>query len=670
MNTQDIKEKIHRLRQEIHQHNYNYYTLDNPTISDFQFDQLLKELSDLEQQYPEFYDENSPTERVGGGITKNFPTVTHPYRMYSLDNSYSEEDLIEWEKRILKLLEVDSSAVQYVCELKYDGASIDLLYENGKLVRAVTRGDGTKGDDVTPNIRTIKSVPLQLHGDYPESFHIRGEVIIPNEGFNQMNAERIEQGEDPYMNPRNTASGSLKLQDSSEVAKRPLDCLLYSLVGNTSITTHFEALEKARLWGFKVPMQSELCENLNQVMAYIHHWNTHRHSLPYQTDGVVVKINSTEQQNELGFTSKSPRWAIAYKFKAEEVCTQLIDIQYQVGRTGAITPVAQLSPILLAGTIVKRASLYNADQIEKLDLRLNDWVFIEKGGEIIPKVVRVDLSKRDVFAPKTTYATLCPECQTPLRRQEGEALHYCPNSEGCPPQITGRIQHFISRKAMNIEGLGSETIELLFKKGLISNYADLFTLKIEQLLPLERFAQKSAENLILAIEKSKNTPFERVLFALGIRFVGETAAKKLAQHFKTIEALQIASIEDLLLADDIGIRTAESIVDFFAQTSTIHLIERLKSYGLQMEVQLTETSIKSTSLEGKTFVISGVFEQFSRDEIKQLVEEHSGKIASSISKKTHFIIAGDKMGPSKKEKAEKLGVPMISEVEFLQMISM
>lgn len=662
----DIAQKIKDLRALLHQHNYRYYLLDSPTISDFEFDQMLKELADLEEKYPEFSDPNSPTQRVGGSITKDFPTITHPYRMYSLDNSYSEEDLEDWEKRMKKILGVED--LEFVCELKYDGASIDLLYENGKLIRAVTRGDGFQGDEVTTNIRTIKSVPLELTGDFPQHFHIRGEIILPKKGFEQMNAERIEAGEDPFMNPRNTASGSLKLQDSSEVAKRPLDCLLYSLVGDVPVTSQYESLEKARQWGFKVPLESRLCKNRQQVRDFIHYWNEHRHSLPYETDGVVIKVNSIAYQQELGFTAKSPRWAMAYKFKAEEACTQLTDITYQVGRTGAITPVANLTPVLLAGTIVKRASLHNADQIARLDLRVGDWVFVEKGGEIIPKVTRVDLSRRNHTLPPTQYATHCPECQTPLVRIQGEAQHYCPNTYGCPPQITGRIQHFISRKAMNIERLGGETIELLFRNGLIHDYADLYELRVEQLLPLERFAQKSAENVISAIEKSKETPFERVLFALGIRFVGETVAKKLARTYKSISQLSQASVEELITTEEIGLRIAESVVDFFAQSRHKTLIERLTRYGLRMELAEDAFSVQSHLLEGKTFVISGVFERFSRDQIKDMVVQHNGKIATSISSKTHFVIAGDKMGPSKREKAEKLNIPLLSETDFLQMI--
>ncbi len=519
----NIKEKINQLREELNQHNYNYYVLDAPVISDFEFDQMLKQLQQLEEQHPEFFDANSPTQRVGGAVTKNFETVAHEFPMHSLDNSYSEEDLLDWEKRIKKMVD---GTVQYTCELKYDGASMNLTYENGILLKAVTRGDGTQGDDVTNNVKTIRSVPLKLKGDFPQKFHIRGEIILPLAGFAKMNEERLEAGEEPYANPRNTASGSLKLQDSAEVARRPLDCLMYGIVGERlPIKTQFESLQKAKEWGFKVPDACTLANSMEEVLQFIHNWDVHRHELPYETDGVVIKVNNLYQQEELGYTAKSPRWAMAFKFKTEQAETVLEKITYQVGRTGAITPVANLKPVQLAGTTVKRASLHNADQIEKLDIRENDTVYVEKGGEIIPKIVGVDFSKRSIASRPTQYITQCPECQTPLTRKEGEAQHYCPNFYGCPPQITGRVQHFISRKAMDIEGLGGETVELLFKAGLIKNYADLYTLKVDQLLPLERMAQKSAENLVAGVEKSKEIPFERVLFALGIRFVGRLLLK-------------------------------------------------------------------------------------------------------------------------------------------------
>ena len=659
-----VLDTIKSLREELNQHNYNYYVLDKPTISDFEFDQKLKQLQDLEAQNPEYFDENSPTQRVGGMITKNFETVKHEYRMYSLDNSYSLEDLQDWETRIQKVL--GNVPLEYTCELKYDGASISISYENGRLVRAVTRGDGFQGDDVTNNIKTIKAVPIHLKGDYPEKFDIRGEIILPFAGFEKMNQELIEIGETPYSNPRNTASGSLKLQDSAEVAKRPLDCLLYFVIGNNlPFKTQFEGLQKARDWGFKVPTQSKLAKSLNEVFEYINYWDKHRHDLPYETDGVVIKVNNLQHQEELGYTAKSPRWAMAYKFKAEQVTTKLNSISYQVGRTGAITPVANLEPVQLAGTIVKRASLHNADQIEKLDIRIGDEVFVEKGGEIIPKIIAV--AKRGNQEEPTKYITHCPECQTELVRSEGEANHFCPNFYGCPPQIIGRIQHFITRKAMNIDGLGGETVALLFNAGLVTNYADLYELKKEQIIPLERMAEKSAENLINGIEKSKTIPFERVLYALGIRYVGETVAKKLAKHYKSIDAIAQASIMDLILVDEIGDKIAQSVVQFFENQENIRIIDRLKSYGVQLESG-EEDVLLSEKLKGKTFVVSGVFEIYSRDELKKAIEDNGGKVGSSISSKTDYVIAGDNMGPSKLEKANQLKIAIISELDFKQMI--
>lgn len=661
-----ILEKIQTLREELNQHNYNYYVLDTPTISDYEFDLKIKALQELEKQYPQYNDTNSPSVRVGGQITKNFPTVTHEFRMYSLDNSYSKEELEEWEKRVLKLLGTEK--VSFVCELKYDGASIDLTYRQGKLVQATTRGDGIQGDEITANVRTIGSVPLTLRGDYPEDFHIRGEIIILKEGFKKMNEQRIAEGEDPYMNPRNTASGSLKLQDTTEVAKRPLDCLLYYVVGNNlPIHTQFESLQKAREWGFKVPSQSQLCHSTQEVMDFINYWDIHRHDLPYETDGVVIKVNEYHAQQELGYTSKSPRWAIAYKFKAEQVSTTLESISYQVGRTGAITPVANLTPVLLAGTIVKRASLHNADQIAKLGLHLSDEVFVEKGGEIIPKITGVKLEQRSSQATPITFITHCPECNTPLVRNEGEAQHYCPNAYGCPPQITGRIQHFISRKAMDIEGLGSETVELMFRAGLIHNYADLYELKAEQIQDLERMGTRSAQNIIKGIEKSKEVPFERVLFALGIRMVGETVAKKLAKTYKSLQALRTTSYEALIQIDEIGDRIAQSVIEFFANDLNKAILERLERYGLQMEIQETEAPI-SDVLKGKTLVVSGVFARHSRDELKALIESHGGKVGSSISSKTSYVVAGENMGPSKLEKATQLNIPILSEADFEKLI--
>ena len=663
-----VKEKIEELRRELREHNHNYYVLDNPTISDYDFDMKLKELQLLESKHPEFYDSTSPTLRVGGAITKSFNTIVHEHRMYSLDNSYSKEDLEDWEKRIQRIL--GDAEVEFTCELKYDGASISLTYENGRLVKAVTRGDGFQGDEVSTNIKTIRSVPLRLEGDYPPKFDIRGEIILPLEGFTKMNEERIAAGEDPYMNPRNTASGSLKLQDSAAVAQRPLDCLLYGIVGpNTGITSQFSMLEKARNWGFKIPTIAQLCKTTDEVMAFIDHWDVHRHDLPYETDGVVIKVNSIQHQDELGYTAKSPRWAMAYKFKAEQVSTVLNEITYQVGRTGAITPVANLEPVLLAGTSVKRASLHNADQIEKLDIREGDTVFVEKGGEIIPKIIGVDFSKRGVDSQPTKYINYCPECGTELVRTEGDAKHYCTNFYGCPTQITGRIQHFISRKAMDIEGLGGETVELLFKEGLIRNYADLYILTKEQIMPLERMAEKSAENLVHGVGESVNIPFERVLFALGIRFVGETVAKKLAKAYKNIDALMNASIDDLKAVDEIGERIAQSVVEFFQNERNLENIARLKSYRLQFELSADKLLNQTEILKGKTFVVSGVFETLSRDELKKLIEDNGGKVGSSISSKTSYLVAGDKMGPSKRTKAESLGVSIISEQAFIDMVN-
>ncbi len=664
----DESQIIKSLREELNQHNHNYYVLDNPTISDFEFDQKLKQLQELENKHPELFDENSPTQRVGGAITKNFQTVVHQYRMYSLDNSYSKEDLIDWEIRIQKVL--GNVPLEYTCELKYDGASISITYENGKLLRAVTRGDGFQGDDVTNNIKTIKSIPLKLTGsNFPARFDIRGEIILPFAGFEKMNQELIEIGETPYSNPRNTASGSLKLQDSSEVAKRPLDCLLYFIIGNNlPFASQQEGLNTARNWGFKVPIEAKLASNLEEVFEFIKYWNEHRQNLPYETDGVVIKVNRFQYQEELGYTAKSPRWAMAYKFKSEQVFTKLLSISYQVGRTGAITPVANLEPVQLAGTIVKRASLHNADQIEKLDIRINDTVFVEKGGEIIPKIIAVDLSKRPENTAPTVYITHCPECQTALIRGEGEANHYCPNFYGCPPQIIGRIQHFISRKAMDIEGLGGETVALLYQNGLVHNYADLYELTVAQILPLERMAQKSAENLVNGVQNSKKIPFENVLYALGIRFVGETVAKKLAKHYKNIDTLSQASLLDLILVDEIGERIAQSVVEFFENNENRIIIDRLKKQGVQFEIVEKINPNASTKLSGQIFVVSGVFEEYSRDDLKQAIEDNGGKVGSSISAKTNYVLAGENMGPAKLEKANQLNIPIISEKYFQEMI--
>jgi DNA ligase (NAD+) len=810
----NVEKQIEQLRDELREHNYNYYILDNPTISDYEFDIKLKELQELETAHPEFKDPNSPTLRVGGEITKNFETVPHTYRMYSLDNSYSKEDLEDWEKRVEK--QVDGK-VQFTCELKYDGASISLTYENGSLVRAVTRGDGYQGDDITTNVKTIKSVPLQLKGDYPPKFEIRGEIILPFSGFEKMNAERIDIGEEPYRNPRNTASGSLKLQDSSEVAKRPLECLLYSLKGERlPIATQFESLEKAREWGFKVPEVAKLANNLNEVLDFVNYWDIHRHELPYETDGVVIKVNDLQQQEELGYTAKAPRWAMAYKFKAEQVSTKLNQITYQVGRTGAITPVANLEPVELAGTIVKRASLHNADQIAKLDIREGDTVFVEKGGEIIPKIIGVNKDFRNPNSNPNSYITACPECNTPLVRQEGEAQHYCPNADGCPPQIIGRIQHFISRKAMDIEGLGKGIIEILYYNNLIEDYSDLYYLKYKQIVGLERWLDNetaglkyknqlqvdlktaifglsykwgnltlkesefssnrihklteildydedlnnidekkflkfqhslksslksidfndfhslegfvsfnlllqikfpeifnsdlfgnseldnlnyideilksnnynrskdfeafivkladrnrisiqdlTANNMLAAIEESKKRDFDKVLFAIGIKDVGEVGAKNLAYHFKNLDNLMTASYEELISIRDVGNSVAGNILEFFSKKRNIQIIERLKLAGLKFEIE--EKELASNKLEGLIFVVSGTF-SIERNELKKVIEDNGGKNASTLSKSTSYLIVGQNMGPSKKIKAEKDNIKMISEEEFFKML--
>jgi DNA ligase (NAD+) len=661
------EEKILKLRDDLNTHNYNYYVFDNATITDYDFDIKLKELERLEKEHPIFFDANSPTQRVGGTITKNFKTVVHKNRMYSLDNSYSKEDLLDWEKRVEKVLGVTD--LEFTCELKFDGASINLTYENGQFIKAVTRGDGFQGDEVTHNIKTIRSIPLSIKKDFIANFEMRGEIILPIDGFIKMNEERAANGEEAYRNPRNTASGSLKLQDSAEVAKRPLDCLLYQIVtSERKYKTHFESLENARVVGFKVPRTIKLAKSIDEVFDFVNYWDVERHHLAYETDGIVIKVNNLQQQEELGYTAKAPRWAIAYKFKAAQVATVLNKISYQVGRTGAITPVANLEPVQLAGTTVKRASLHNADQIERLDIRENDTVFVEKGGEIIPKIIAVDLTKRPENSAHTNYATNCPECDSVLVRKEGDVKHYCPNEFGCAPQITGRIQHYISRKTMDIDGLGVETVDLLRKEGLIQNYADLYDLTARQIIPLERMAEKSAQNMIDGIEKSKEVPFEKVLFALGIRFVGETVAKKLAKHFKSIDRLMAASFEELVYVDEIGDRIAQSIIDFSSDLGNMQLINRLKTYGLQLEVSAAILENQTDRLEGQVFVVSGVFHQMSRNELKKAIEDNGGKVSASISKKTTYIVAGDNMGPSKLTKAQDLGIEIISEQNFIDKI--
>ena len=661
----NVKEQINSLRSELHKLNYNYYVLDDSSVSDYDFDLRLKELKKLEDLHPEFYDSNSPTVRVGGDITKNFSTIVHNFPMYSLDNSYSIEDLYDWEKRIKKIIEDN---IDYTCELKYDGASISLSYVDGKFVKAITRGDGIQGDDVTANIKTIPTVPLVLQGNFIKNFDIRGEIVMPIEGFKKLNSKRLSNGEEPFKNPRNTASGSLKLQDSKEVSKRPLECLLYSVVESSgTIKSQFESLEIAKKWGFNVSNEIKLVKSIEEVFEFIKYWEFNRNNLPFEIDGVVIKVNDTNQQNELGFTSKFPRWAISYKFKPEQSSTILKNISYQVGRTGSITPVANFEPIDLAGTIVKRASLHNSDFINKMDIRINDTVFVEKGGDIIPKIVKVDLSKRSVSSKKTIYINHCPECNSELKRNEDEANHYCLNFNFCQPQVSGRIQHFISRKAMDVDGLGAETVNLLVEHNLIKNYSDLYRLKVEDVIGLERMAQKSSEKLISGVLLSKEISFDRVLYGLGIRHVGVTVAKKLANHYNNIDALMCASYEDLENVDEIGGKIAESVITFFNTQENIMIINDLKFYGLNFQISSSEI-IKSDKLLGSIFVISGVFSYFSRDELKFEIEKNGGKVKSSISTKTSYVIAGDNMGPSKRLKAESLNIAVISEEDFVNMI--
>ncbi|MBO6212861.1 NAD-dependent DNA ligase LigA [Algoriella sp.] len=662
----EIQDKIIALREELNQHNYNYYVLDNPTISDFEFDLKLKELKRLEDENPIFFDINSPTQRVGGMVTKNFPTIAHEFRMYSLDNSYSVEDLQDWEKRIEKAL---GEKIEFVCELKYDGASISILYENGELKQAVTRGDGTQGDEITNNIRTIQSVPLKLKGNYPERFYMRGEITIPLDKFAAINEERANNGLELYANPRNTASGSLKLQDNSEVAKRGLQCFPYYFIGNNlPYATQWEMLQAADELGFKIPNTSKLCQSLEEVLEFVNYWDVERKNLPYETDGIVIKVNSFTQQDELGYTAKSPRWAMAYKFKAEAAETELLSIDYQVGRTGAITPVANLAPVSLAGTIVKRASVHNEDIIKKLDIRIGDMVYVEKGGEIIPKIVGVNTDVRQPQTQEIEFIKNCPSCGTELIRKEGEVQHYCPNEDGCEPQIIGKLEHFISRKAMDIDSIGGETAALLFQAGLVNNVADFYTLKKEDILPLERMAEKSAQNIINSVEKSKEQPFEKVLYAIGIRHVGETVAKKLVKHFQTIDRLINATTEELVSVDDVGEKIAVSIQDYFKEEHHQLIIQRLREYGLNFEIG-DEAKPLSDSLEGKTFLFTGSLTKFTRTEAQKMVEDHGGKNISAVSKNLNYLIAGDKAG-SKLKKAEEIGtVVVLTEDEFLTMIN-
>ena len=663
-----VKDKIKALREALEQHNYNYYVLSAPTISDREFDEMMKELQVLEEAHPEYADPHSPTQRVGSDLSKEFEQVVHKYPMLSLGNTYSEDEVKDFYERIARDL---NEPFEIVAELKYDGTSISLTYEDGRLVRAVTRGDGTRGDDVTANVKTIRSVPLKLMGDrYPATFEIRGEILLPWAEFDRLNKEREEQEEPLFANPRNAASGTLKQQNPAVVAARKLDAYFYYLLGEElPAETHFDNLEAARSWGFKIPNVIRVCNSLEDIYDYIAYWDVERKNLPVATDGIVLKVNSLLQQRNLGFTAKSPRWAIAYKFQAERAVTRLNSVSFQVGRTGAVTPVANLEPVLLAGTTVKRASLHNADIIEGLDLHLGDKVFVEKGGEIIPKIVGVDVEARGLLVgDKVRFIRSCPECGTPLMRPEGEAAHYCPNEAGCPPQIKGKIEHFVTRRAMNIN-MGPETVEDLYEAGYVKDTADLYTLEIADLLRLERWADKSARNLMASLEESKQVPFERVLYGLGIRFVGETVAKRLVSAFHSMEQLEQASFEDLTAVDEIGERIARSIIAYFADERNRTLVNRLKEYGLQMSVPEEKLANRSEKLKGLSIVISGTFARHSRDEYKAMIEQHGGKNSGSVSGKTDYILAGDNMGPAKLEKAAKLGVKIINEDEFLNMIA-
>lgn len=665
----EAQKEIERLTIALNHHNHLYYVESNPEISDYEFDMLLNQLIELEKQFPEFVSETSPTKRVGGDITKKFASIKHRFPMLSLGNTYSREEIIDWENRIKKSIE---TKIEYVCELKYDGVAIGIAYENGKLVRAVTRGDGTSGEDVTANVKTIKTIPLQLVGDYPADFEIRGEIFYPIASFHKMNEDRRENDEPEYANPRNLASGTLKQQDSKIVAARGLDCFLYGLYGSDlPINSHFESVLKAKEWGFKIPIAAEKyiqkVDSIDGIMEFINYWDKERENLPFEIDGVVIKVNNYDAQQELGFTAKSPRWAIAYKFKTERVETILESVVFQVGRTGSITPVANLKAVPLGGTVVRRASLHNADQIEKNDLYLGDSVYVEKGGEIIPKIVGVNLEKRLSNAQKVDFVTHCPECQTELVRREGESNHFCPNEKACPPQVTGRMEHFIARKAMNIDGLGVETIVQLFKAGLVQNVADLYSLTFDQVVNLDRMADKSANNLLQSIEASKQIPYERVLFALGIRFVGETVAKKIAAKFSNIDLLAQASFDELVAVDEIGERIAVSVQNYFLEEEHKLLIEKLKSAGVQL--QGVEKEMLSNKFEGMNFVVSGVFSTFSRDELKKVIEDNGGKNVSSISAKTTYVVAGENMGPAKLEKATKLGVSILNENQFIELLN-
>jgi DNA ligase (NAD+) len=667
MDKQEAEKEIKRLSELIETHNYNYYALSNPIISDFGFDKLLEQLIVLEKEFPELLLPNSPSQRVGGYVTKEFQQVKHKYSMLSLANTYSEEELNDFDERVRKVITDD---LEYVCELKYDGVAISLIYKYGMLHQAITRGDGTQGDDITVNARTIRSIPLKLHGQgYPQEFEMRGEVYLPLKIFDKINKEREDAGDEPFANPRNSASGTLKMQDSAEVARRSLDSTLYYILGeNLPFTGHYESLQQAKKWGFKISDYTELAKDMKGVHAFIAKWEKKRHDLPFDIDGIVIKVNSFKQQMMLGLTAKSPRWAVAFKYQAERAATTLTSIAFQVGRTGVVTPVANLHPVQLAGTVVKRATLHNADNIKKLDIRIGDTVWVEKGGEIIPKITAVDLSKRKQDSVPIEFPTHCPECNTLLIKREGEVQHVCPNEMNCPPQIKGKIEHFIARRGMNIESMGSETIDLLYKTGLVHNIADLYDLTKEQIIPLERMAEKSAANIIEGIEASKKISFERVLFAIGIRHIGETSAKKLAYHFKNMEAIEKASEEQLINVPDVGETVAKSIQDFFNDEYNKKIVERLREKGLNFELNASEMALFSTILEGKSFVISGVFAKLSRDEMITMIEKNGGKNISSISKKTSYIIAGENMGPAKAEKAKKLNIPFITEDDFIKMI--
>lgn len=662
-----IQQKIENLRTELHQYNYHYYTLDQSLISDSEFDQKLKELQELEKKHPEFFDPNSPTIRVGGQITKNFPNVTHEFRMYSLDNSYDFQDLEDWHQRLTKTLETEN--IEFVTELKYDGASISVLYENGQLSQAITRGDGFQGDDITPNVKTIRDIPLKLQGDFPEKFFMRGEIFLTHDAFDKINEEREKEGYDIFMNPRNTASGSLKIQDSTEVSKRNLSAVLYQFIAqDIPMNTHWEILQKMKSIGFKTSQYSKLCTSLEEVKNFIEHWDKERHHLEFDIDGIVIKVNNLKQQQILGHTAKSPRWAMAYKFKAEKVETQLLSIDYQVGRTGAVTPVANLTPVLLAGTIVKRASLHNEDIINNLDLHTHDFVYVEKGGEIIPKIVGVNTNKREKNAQAIQYIQECPICRTPLIKIQDQAIHFCPNETHCPPQVVGKMIHFVSRKALNIENLGSETIEQLYKESLIQNIADFYTLTKEKLIPLERMAEKSAQNIIDGIEKSKQIPFEKVLYGIGIKHVGETIAKKLVKNFNSIDTLRQASLEELMQIEDIGLKIAESIISFFQNEENQQILERLKSYGIQLERVDKPNETLSDVLANKTFLFTGKLSLFTRDEAENMVEKHGGRNISAVSKNLNYLVVGEKAG-SKLKKAQDIGtIIILDEQQFLDLL--